>query len=62
MRVYEKGKVGVSVERWEFIEKCDLMVISSHRDDELLFFGGSIPFYALVKKKKYALYICLEQV
>jgi LmbE family N-acetylglucosaminyl deacetylase len=52
LRVYEKGKVGVSVERWAFIEKCDLMVISSHRDDELLFFGGTIPFYALVKKKK----------
>ena len=27
------------------------MVISSHRDDELLFFGGTIPYYHGVRKK-----------
>jgi LmbE family N-acetylglucosaminyl deacetylase len=28
------------------------MVVSSHRDDELLFFGGTIPYYSFIKKKK----------
>lgn len=53
LRVYEKGKVGVSVEKWETAktDDCDLMVISAHRDDELLFFGGTIPYYTNVKNK-----------
>lgn len=60
LRVYEKGKVGVSVERWEAPKtgECDLMVISAHRDDELLFFGGTIPYYTNVKKKNvYTVYM-----
>ena len=52
LRIYEKDKVGVSVEQWKSQEKCDLMLISAHRDDEILFFGGTIPFYSFVKKKK----------
>jgi LmbE family N-acetylglucosaminyl deacetylase len=53
LRVYEKGKVGVSVERWERpkTNQCDLLVISCHRDDELLYFGGTIPYYQSVKGK-----------
>lgn len=60
LRVYEKGKVGVSVEQWEPAKtgKCDLMVVSAHRDDELLFFGGTIPYYTNVKKKNvYTVYM-----
>ena len=52
LRVYEKNKVGFSVEQWKPPEKCDLMVVSSHRDDELLYFGGTIPYYSFIKKKK----------
>ena len=52
IRIFEKNKVGISVEKWKFPpKKCDLMVISSHRDDELLFFGGTIPYYHGVRKK-----------
>ncbi|MBR0411986.1 MAG: PIG-L family deacetylase [Eubacterium sp.] len=53
LRVYQKDKVGVSVQRWEEPEegKCDLMVVSAHRDDELLFFGGTIPYYSSVRGK-----------
>lgn len=53
LRVYEKDKVGKSVQRWEAPENgsCDLMVISAHRDDELLFFAGTIPYYQSVKDK-----------
>lgn len=60
LRVYEKGKVGVSVEKWEKpkTKGCDLMVVSAHRDDELLFFGGTIPYYNNVKNKSvYTVYM-----
>lgn len=60
LRVYEEGRVGASVERWEAPEtgKCDLMVISAHRDDELLYFGGTIPYYLKVKEKNvYTVYM-----
>lgn len=60
LRVYEKNRVGVSVERWEKPKngECDLLVISCHRDDELLFFGGTIPYYQDVKKKNvYTIYV-----
>lgn len=60
LRVYEKDKVGISVERWErpLAGHCDLMVISCHRDDELLYFGGTIPYYQNVKGKTvYTMYM-----
>ena len=60
LRVYEKDRVGVSVERWQAPKEneCDLMVISAHRDDELLFFGGTIPYYQQVENKNvYTVYM-----
>lgn len=60
LRVYEKGKVGPSVEQWQTpkAKNCDLMVISAHRDDELLFFGGTIPYYNNVRHKNvYTMYM-----
>lgn len=60
LRVYEKDKVGPSVEQWQSPKKgeCDLMVISAHRDDEVLFFGGTIPYYQNVKNKNvYTMYV-----
>lgn len=60
LRVYEKDKVGVSVEKWQRPKTadCDLMVISCHRDDELLYFGGTIPYYQSVKEKNvYVMYM-----
>ncbi|MDD6604146.1 MAG: PIG-L family deacetylase [Eubacteriales bacterium] len=60
LRVYEKDKVGPSVEQWKSPKRgeCDLMVVSAHRDDELLFFGGTIPYYQNVKKKNvYTMYV-----
>ena len=60
IRVYEKDRVGVSVQRWEMLKdgEADLMVVSAHRDDELLYFGGTIPYYAGVKHKNvYVVYM-----
>ena len=35
------------VQRWEpMLEECDLLMISSHSDDEQLFFAGVLPLYA----------------
>lgn len=47
IRVFGAGDVPAWVNRWEDApEKVDLLVISAHPDDELLFFGGTIPYYA----------------
>ncbi len=40
------------VQRWEpTVEKADLLVLATHPDDELFFFGGAIPTYAVEQKK-----------
>lgn len=40
---------------WEKpVSKADLMVISTHQDDEFLFFGGTIPYYSAVREKETA--------
>lgn len=45
VRLYEADKVSSLVPRWsESNKKADLMVISAHEGDELLFFGGLIPY------------------
>ena len=33
------------------VEKADLLVLATHPDDELIFFGGTIPTYAVEQKK-----------
>ena len=41
------GTIPAYVQRWQPVpEKCDLLVLSGHPDDEILFFGGTIPYYA----------------
>lgn len=40
------------VQRWEpTLEKADIMVVAAHPDDELLFMGGTIPYYANIEKR-----------
>lgn len=47
LRVYPAGPLPESLQRWEPpAGKCDLLLISAHCDDELLYFGGTIPTYA----------------
>ena len=44
---FGEGDVPDFVQRWQPApEKADLLVISAHPDDEILFFGGTIPYYA----------------
>jgi len=47
LEVYSQGELPDSVHIWEETPSCaELMVISTHQDDELLFFGGTIPYYS----------------
>ena len=44
------GEAPAFVQTWQPTpEKADLMVIAAHPDDEILFFGGAIPTYAVEK-------------
>ena len=47
LHVFGEGAAPDWVQRWEApCEDADLLVISAHPDDELLFMGGTIPYYA----------------
>ena len=50
IRVYP-AQYSDAVQRWQPLpDKVDLMVFSAHQDDELLFFGGTIPYYSAIGK------------
>lgn len=50
--VFGAGDLPDWVQRWEpTVEKADLLVLATHPDDELIFFGGTIPTYAVEQKK-----------
>ncbi len=58
LRVMEEGRISETVQRWQPIEgKVDLLVISTHEDDELLFFGGTIPYYVAQGKNVVVVYM-----
>lgn len=44
--VFGAGEKPAYVHRWEAPTKADLMLVSTHPDDELLWFGGLLPTYA----------------
>lgn len=47
VRVYEAGYCEDLVQDWQPLpEKVDLMLFVAHEDDEELFFGGLLPYYA----------------
>lgn len=40
------GEVLSDIQKWEPpVEKADILIFSAHPDDELVFFGGTIPYY-----------------
>lgn len=52
MGVYSSGTLPDDVQVWNPpVDKADLMVVSAHQDDELIFMGGTIPYYAVALKK-----------
>ena len=50
--VYSAGEISARVQIWDAPpEKADLMVVSTHQDDELIYLGGTIPYYAVAKQR-----------
>ena len=50
--VYSAGELPADAQRWNPpVDKADLMVLSTHQDDELIFMGGTIPYYAVALQK-----------
>ncbi len=46
IHLFGEGQLPAWVQTWQPFEgKADLLVLSAHCDDELLFFGGVIPYY-----------------
>lgn len=46
--VFSEGELPQWVQRWEPThEKADMLLLVAHPDDELIFFGGTIPTYAV---------------
>ena len=46
LHLFGEGQLPAWVQTWQPFEgKADLLVLSAHCDDELLFFGGVIPYY-----------------
>jgi LmbE family N-acetylglucosaminyl deacetylase len=46
--VFSEGELPEWVQRWEPThEKADMLLLVAHPDDELIFFGGTIPTYAV---------------
>jgi len=58
--LFSKGTVPDWVQRWQPTqEDADLMFLVAHPDDELLFFGGAIPTYAVEQQRKVVVaYMC----
>ncbi len=53
IHLFGEGEIPAWVQDWKPFEgKADLLVLSAHGDDELLFFGGLIPYYAGEKQMK----------
>ncbi len=51
--VFGEGSIPSWVQAWEPThEKADLMVVAAHPDDEVLFFGGTIPYYTMETDRK----------
>lgn len=50
---YGVGQIPENVQQWlPPCEAADLLVFSTHADDELVFFGGMIPYYSAVCSRK----------
>ncbi|MBQ8073532.1 MAG: PIG-L family deacetylase [Clostridia bacterium] len=45
VRVFGPGEPPADVQRWETLEKCDIMLLTAHPDDEILWFAGLMPTY-----------------
>ncbi len=55
LRLYGEGGFPRDAQRWlPTVEEADLLFLSAHADDELIFFGGGIPTYATERGNRVA--------
>ncbi len=53
LTLFSKGRVPDTVQTWQPpCEKADMLLVSTHADDEHLYFGGALPTYAGEQAKK----------
>jgi len=52
LRVLGQGDLPEWVQLWQDMDKADMLLLSAHPDDELLWFGGALPTYAGELNKK----------
>jgi len=58
LRIYGPGDLPADVQRWEPpAERCDLLLITAHADDEFLYMGGTIPYYLAQGKAVQVVYV-----
>ena len=57
IHVYGEGNIPKDVQIWKKEDTTDLMIFSTHSDDEVLFFGGIIPTYINKGKKVHVTYL-----
>ena len=60
--VYTEGDVPKDVQRWRKETSTDLMIFSTHADDEQLFFAGVMPTYINQGKKVHVVYLARHDV
>ena len=58
MRIYSPGERPDAVQLWEpVLDRCDIMIVTAHADDEYLYMGGTIPYYVAQGKAVQVLYV-----
>jgi len=62
IRVFSEGNTPSDVQKWVKETKTDLMIFSTHADDEQLFFAGVMPTYINQGKKVHVVYLARHDV
>lgn len=60
--IFGNGDIPSYVQRWTKEDKTDLMIFSTHADDEQLFFSGVMPTYINKGKKVHVVYLARHDI
>ena len=52
IRLFGEGESPAEIQKWETLDKADLMLLTAHPDDEILWFAGLMPVYGGERKLK----------
>ena len=52
IRLFGEGETPAEIQKWETLDKADLMLLTAHPDDEILWFAGLMPVYGGERKLK----------